>query len=489
MKVGFFRSPEHFARHITPEYRRLPFRFIRWGDGRVFLSNDAGEWTFLQEEAFSSFVSGTLRPASEDYQTLKSKHMLADSSSTVPLHLLATKIRTKYDFLEGFTSLHMFVVTLRCDHSCPYCQVSRVTTDRHKYDMSPDTAVRAVDWVFRSPSPVLKIEFQGGEALLNFERVRQIVELVERRNAQAGRQIEFVIATNLALLDDEMLSYCAEHRILLSSSLDGPEELHNANRPRPGHDSHRRFSDNLARARAVLGKDRVGALMTTTERSLEQPEAIIDEYVRLGFESVFVRPISPYGFAVRTKLGMRYQVDSFLEFYKRAFRRVIFWNRQGVHITETYAQIILRKLLTPFSTGYVDLQSPSGLGISAIVYNYNGEIYASDEGRMLAEMGDFRFRLGHLDSDDYQSVMGGDNLRGIIEDSIAMALPSCSDCAFVPYCGSDPVYNWTTQRNVVGHRPTSGFCRKHMGLFRYLIDTLGGEDDFTRQLMNRWATS
>jgi len=43
-----------------------------------------------------------------------------------------------------------------------------------------------------------------------------------------------VIATNLALLDDEILEFCAEQDVHLSTSLDGPQNLHNGNRRRPG---------------------------------------------------------------------------------------------------------------------------------------------------------------------------------------------------------------------------------------------------------------
>jgi His-Xaa-Ser system radical SAM maturase HxsB len=487
MKAGFFRSPQEFRTTTTNGYRLLPFRFLRWSDERVFVSTDVGEWTFLSRDEFDSFVRGSLHQENPAFARLKSKHFLTDSESTLPVQLVATKFRTKYAFLDGFTSLHMFVVTLRCDHSCPYCQVSRVTEDKSRYDMSAATAERAVEWMFRSPSPLLKVEFQGGESLLNFDRVRSIVKMVEARNRTEQRDIEFVIATNLSNLSDEVLSFCAEHAILLSSSLDGPEALHNMNRPRPGNDSHARFVTNLAKARATLGHDRVGALMTTTEKSLTCPEEIVDEYVRLNFDSIFVRPLSPYGFAIRTKQAYRYQVDAFLEFYKRALNRVIEWNRRGVPIIETYAQLLLRKLLTPFATGYVDLQSPAGVGISAIVYNYDGDVYASDEGRMLAEMSDSSFRLGNLNFDDYASIMGGPYLQGLIQQSCSYVLPQCSECAFMPFCGSDPVYNWATQRDIAGHRPTSAFCRKHMALFKYFIERLEHADDFERELMVRWA--
>ena len=485
MKANFFRSAEAFE--ADTRYRPLPFRFMRWSDDRVFLSNDVGDWSFLPAATFQDFATGQLSRQSPAFADLKAKHFLTDGTSSLPLQLLATKYRTKKAFLDGFTALHLFVVTLRCDHSCPYCQVSRVSEDRNSYDMTRDTAIKAVDFMFRSPSPALKVEFQGGESLLHFEAVRWIVEAVEARNVSEQRDINFVIATNLSQLTDETLDYCAAHAIDLSTSLDGPAFLHNANRPRPGRDSYERVVASLARARARLGHDRVSALMTTTQESLRYPVEIVDEYVAQGFHALFLRNISPYGFAVRTKQSIRYETTAFLDFFKAALAHIIDLNRNGTPMVEVFSQILLRKMLTPFSTGYVDLQSPAGAGLGAVVYNYDGDIYASDEGRMLAEMQDKSFRLGNLHTDRYEAVMGGDRMRTIVEQSCSETLPGCSECAFLPFCGADPVFHWATQGDLVGHRPTSAFCQKNMGIIHHLLDLLTGDDLFTRQLLTSWA--
>jgi hypothetical protein len=60
----------------------------------------------------------------------------------------------------------------------------------------------------------------------------------------------------------------------------------------------------------VLGADRLSALMTTTTDSLQRVEEIIDTYVDLGLRSIFLRPISPYGFARRTRGGADYGVTA-----------------------------------------------------------------------------------------------------------------------------------------------------------------------------------
>ena len=483
-----FQEQESF-RPNSDGYKLLPFRFIRWLEDEVLLINEVGEHVFLNPAQFSDLVSHRLRRTHPAYVSLKTKHFLLDSGSTVPLELLAAKYRTKKSFLDGFTSLHMFVVTLRCDHSCPYCQVSRVSTDKKRFDMSMETARRSVDLMFCSPAPAIKVEFQGGETLINFELVRFIVDHTKKKNEEAQKDIEFVVATNLSYLDDEILTYMREQSILISTSLDGPAFIHNANRPRLGNNSYELTVQNIRRAKEVLGEDRIDALMTTTNLSLDHPTEIVDEYVRQGFNSIFLRAISPYGFATRSKASSEYSVSRFLSFYKIALDYIIDLNRRGIDFTEVYAQILLRKILTPFATSYVDLQSPAGAGISAVAYNYDGEVYASDEARMLVEMGDKTFRLGNVHEDSYEQIFGGDVVRTLVESSCVEALPGCCDCAFQSFCGADPIFNHTTQGDIVGHRPTSAFCTKNMEIIKHLFGLIRSEDDFVKRLFMSWATS
>jgi uncharacterized protein len=485
--VSLFHARERYTPN-DPGYRLLPFRFMRWKQEELLLVNEVGEFIFLEEDCFRDLIARRLSPSHPRYRDLKAMHFLADGTSNVPIELLATKYRTKKSFLDGFTKLHMFVVTLRCDHSCHYCQVSRVSTNRSQYDMPAETAMRAVDLMFQSPSPVLKIEFQGGEPLLNFDAIRLIVEYAEERNLLEGRDLEFVVTSNLVPITDEILAFLQEHSVLVSTSLDGPAFIHNANRARKGNDSYEITVRNLDRVRRALGHDRVSAIMTTTKLSLEHPEEIVDEYVRQGFHGVFLRSISPYGFASRTGEAVRYEMAEFVAFYKKALDHIIEVNRAGIDFLEVYAQILLTKVLTPFATRYVDLQSPAGAGLSAVAYNYNGDVYASDEARMLSEMGDESFRLGNVHRHDYAEIFGGETLRSLTMASIQETLPGCTECALLPYCGADPVFHHRTQGDVMGHRPTSAFCLKNMSILRHLFDLLRGGDPFVRGLFLSWAT-
>ncbi|MDD5493743.1 MAG: His-Xaa-Ser system radical SAM maturase HxsB [Dehalococcoidia bacterium] len=464
----------------------LPCRFVNLDDNRYVLTNEVGEHLVVTRPQLEQFVRKTVSFHGDFYHDLKSKHFLIDDDSNVAVDLLALKYRTKAQQISQFTALHLFVVSLRCDYTCQYCQVSRQTDDKLAYDMSQETADRALEFVFRSPSPAIKIEFQGGEPLLNFPLIQYVVDQAKRINENHDKNIQFVITTNLSLLTDDILSFCLAHDICLSTSLDGPQDLHNLNRPRPGRNGYQLTVEGIRKAQAVLGRDKVGALMTTTEASLPRVREIIDTYLSLGMDAIFLRALSPYGFAVKTGQAYKYDVDRWFEFYKEGLNYVLEINRQGYPFVELYASMIINKIFSPFGTGYVDLQSPSGMAISAIVYNYDGDIYASDEARMLAEMGDKKFRLGSVHHDSYEDVILSDTVLDTLEATLSESLPMCNDCGFLPYCGTEPVYHHATQGDAVGHKATSGFCSKNMKIFRYLF-TLLEDDPEARKILLSWV--
>jgi His-Xaa-Ser system radical SAM maturase HxsB len=402
------------------------------------------------------------------------------------VRLIAAKLRTKKSFLRGGPSLYLFVVSLRCDHSCHYCQVSRQSPDRSRYDMSSDTARHAVTRIFESPSSILTVEFQGGEPLLAFPIIKQVVEDIVARNVREGRSITFTVTSTLHHATDDVLSFLKTHNFAVSTSIDGPASIHNANRANPTRDAHERTVASLQRAKEILGADRLAALTTLTRASLSMPEAIIDEYVRLGFRSIFLRPVSPYGFAVRAKRRIGYDVDEFLTFYQRALRYIIELNKRGIILEEAFATTLLTHILTPFPSNYTDLRSPAGAGLGVLVYNYDGSVYASDEGRMLAEMGDQTFRLGAVTA-SYADLMRSTAMQLLLATGVAESLPGCSDCAFLPFCGADPVHSLAKEGDPIGHRAFSDHCHRHMGLFELLFRYLADADPDVMRIFLAWV--
>jgi len=478
-----FESLDKYTNSKSFGYELLPFKFERLED-EIFISNLVGEFKILSQNEFEAFVNNHLPFESKTYSDLLAKHFIIEKNTSTPLELLSLKLRTKLSRLSQFTALHMFVVSLRCEHSCPYCQVSRQSDNKIAFDMTPEIADRALELTFRSPSPAIKIEFQGGEPLLNFPIIQHIVRSALEINKVAQKNLAFVIATNLAVLSDDVLSFCKSNNVEISTSLDGPRELHNSNRPRPNNNSYELAIEGIRKARDYLGVDHVSALMTTTKASLGQVKNIIDEYIKQDFSGIFLRPLSPYGFAIKTKWYKSYDVDEWLKFYFEGLDYIIELNRNGLKFQEFYARMILTKMLTPYQTGYVDMMSPAGAGIAAVVYNYDGDVFASDESRMLAEMGDKSFRLGNVLTNTYREIFTNDFLLDALEKSFTGSAPMCSNCAFEPYCGSDPVYHHATQGDVLGKKWESGFCQRNLSIFRKLIEYY--QDPEIKRIFESW---
>ncbi|MCY2928046.1 MAG: His-Xaa-Ser system radical SAM maturase HxsB [Planctomycetota bacterium] len=483
---GPFAPREEYQARTGSSYGLLPLRFLSLEDGRYLLTNLVGEHLVLPRSTLRQLVGHQLPMNATAYHDLKSKHFIMDGDSTVGLDLLAAKYRTKQSLLPNLTSLFMLVTTLRCDHACRYCQVSHRGQAEPGVDMSRATADHAIEFMFASPSPAIKVEFQGGESLLHFDLVKHIVEEAEKANEDAGKDLQFVIATNLSALSDGMLEFCSAHDIFISTSLDGPRDLHNKNRPKIGGDSHEDVVRGIRRVREALGPYKVSALMTTTRESLSCPRQIVDEYVRQGFSSVFLRSLNPYGAAAGPGFVDDYSIEEWLVFYKEALAYIIELNRGGLFFREEFAALLLRKMLTPYPTGYVDLQSPAGIGIAGIVVNYDGTVYASDESRMLAEMGDKTFALGDVATDTYEDIIGSDKLHGILAATMTEGMPECHDCACQPYCGSDPVRHYRTQGDMVGFKPSSEFCKKTLGVTTHLVRLLQ-DDPGAADILAQWA--
>ena len=471
-----FASAEQFY-DLDRGLQLLPFRFRRTSTDRYLVSNIVGDFISLTGEELRRVAELRLSPGDGLYEKAYAAHLTTRKGQTAQLQILAMRLRSRMSFLSEMTPLHIFVVSLRCEHSCPYCQVSRQSTDRSRFDMSQETAQRALRIALESPSPRIKIEFQGGEPLLNFPLIKDIVTAAKSQAKAADKQIEFVIASNLALLSDEVLQFCKAHEVLISTSLDGPADLHNKNRPRPGGNSYQLAVRGIKLAQNVLGPDRVCALMTTTEASLERANEIIDEYVALELGGIFLRPLSPYGFAVKTKAFQRYDATRWLDFYRRGLRHILDLNHKGIRFQEFYTSLLLQRMLTDRPSGYVDLRSPAGIGLGALVYNYDGKVFASDEGRMLAEMGDDTFEIGHVSTASYRSLVLSDKLIELVASSLSQCAPECVDCVFEAHCGADPVYHHATQGDAVGIKPLSEFCARQKGVIGELLDIMEASPD------------
>jgi uncharacterized protein len=469
--------------------------FFRWREvgEHVVVTNLEGRYLLLSLDEFKRFAEGRVEAGSPLHQRLDEANLLRASYR---VEEAAAALRRRKSFLQGGgVSLGILVVTLRCNETCVYCHASRANMEAVQTDMSLETAEKAVDLLLATTSPSITIEFQGGEPLVNFAAVQRVIEAAKAKNQAIGKRLEFTMVTNLALMDEEKLGYLLANHVQICTSIDGPEKLHNAQRKLPTGDAHQRavrWIKEINHRYEAMGLDptlyHVEALLTTTRETLPLWKEVVDTYVGLGCRALFLRPIDPFGFAERTRLRVEYPRSQYMEFYRRAVDYMIELNKQGVEILERYAAIFLTKILGGEDPNFLDLRSPAGTGIGQMAVNYDGKVFTCDEGRMLHEMGDDTFLLGHVDTHRYRELVGHETVRAAVIASNLDGQPDCTNCAYNPYCGTVPANNHKTAGSLFGRMRESAICAVHKGIQDYLFEKLATADAETRAILERWTT-
>lgn len=437
------------------------------------ITNDWGRYALLKADEFQDFIGGRLDPKSPVRQKLKEGGFIKGEENRAELILSFRGIK---NHLWSAPGLHIVVVTLRCNLKCVYCHSSVVGQDKTEFDMTEETAKKSVDLIFSSPSQGLTIEFQGGEPLMNWPVIKFIVEYSSKKAKAQKRGLQLALISNLSLMNEERMDFLIKNKVSLSTSLDGPRALHNVNRIALGGASH---ADVIRWIKYYQGKTGrgIGALMTTTKKSLAYPKEIVDEYRGLGLNELFLRPLHYLGFAKRSWAAIGYEDSQYIEFYRKAMDYILELNRAGEFFRESSSTMILNKILNSWDSGYVDLRSPCGATLGQISYNYDGDVYTCDEGRMVAADGDKLFKVGNVQTSSYKSLIGHATTRACCSASNMEGQPMCFSCAYKPYCGICPVLNYATQNTIWGRMPTNSYCYVFMHIFDYLFEKLANPEN------------
>ncbi len=269
MKIN---DPELYS---PKNYQLLPFRFERIGPNSCLLVNEVGEHCYLNNHELEMLVNGSLEPSCMAFQKLYSKSFVYTEENNYSLRTFCSKYKARKSFIFDGPALHIFVLTLRCENSCDYCQVTRRNPDAKKYDMPLHVARQSVYRMFECPAKNLTVEFQGGEPLLAFDVMKFIIELSVEQNTHHNKNLQFVVATSLQNINEEMLEFFHQHDVHISTSVDGPEWLHKKNRPSCHSNSYESTLKGLEQARKILGHDKIAGMTTITKSSLSSSKAII----------------------------------------------------------------------------------------------------------------------------------------------------------------------------------------------------------------------
>lgn len=119
-----------------------------------------------------------------------------------------------------------------CNMKCTYCFAGQGAFGGKPSLMTADIGKKALDFLVLKSGKArnLEVDFFGGEPLLNFAAVKEIVAYGRGLEKTAGKKFNFTLTTNALLLDEETLDYMAANDISLILSLDGRKEVNDRHR-------------------------------------------------------------------------------------------------------------------------------------------------------------------------------------------------------------------------------------------------------------------
>ena len=346
------------------------------------------------------------------------------------MRLLEEK-RTEYIRPPGLETMYL-IVTDSCNLGCKYCFINLNMPEGYEHKvMNLDAGKEAVDMFFanlaRNPPDYAKhkktILFYGGEPLLNFDLIRDLVEYIEvaykKELKDMGEMFQISMVTNGTLIDEEMAAFMAARRnFLVSVSIDGVEEVHDRCRQRAsGRGS---FAETIRGYQTLrrAGKETIGVSATIDEHNIDRLPDLLELQKLHGFGSVNLNPLTDTDKRSVSLDYMKTASKRILEYFELARQAGIYEDR------------MMRKL-NAFKENRIHAYDCHALG-SQLVVSPGGELGVCHEG-----VGVRQFFFSRMSKDfDFHA-------NPIIAEwkcRTPLNMPQCYDCPAIGICGGGCAY-------------------------------------------------
>ncbi len=178
-------------------------------------------------------------------------------------------------------------LTFNCNLTCAYCFIRE--KNQHER-MSFATAARAIDLLMeRAAFPTVNITLIGGEPLLEFDLIKQIVPYAVDAARRRNIIVTWSVTTNGTLLNETILKYFAQNRINMLLSVDGGQK---------NHDRYRRTKSGEGTWQKIAGlipliknyQPWLGARMTVSTEAIGDMREDFKQLVDLGINQFIIAP-------------------------------------------------------------------------------------------------------------------------------------------------------------------------------------------------------
>ena len=180
-----------------------------------------------------------------------------------------------------------------CNLRCKYCFAEEGKYHGKREQMSLETGKKAIDFLISHSGKRhnLELDFFGGEPLMNFEVLKEVVEYGKQQAEKAGKVFKFTCTTNGVLLDEDKRNYLNEEMDNIVLSLDGRKEVNDYARPTANNKgSYDIIIDKFKAMRHIRGDKSYFIRGTFTAKNLDFCNDVL-EMNDLGFDQVSIEPV------------------------------------------------------------------------------------------------------------------------------------------------------------------------------------------------------
>lgn len=307
-----------------------------------------------------------------------------------------------------------------CNLACKYCFADEGEYHGQKRElMSLEVGKRALDFLIENSGNRvnLEVDFFGGEPLMNFDVVKEIVAYGRSREKEAGKNFRFTLTTNGMLLNDEVMDFCNREISNVVLSLDGRKEVNDMMRPtRNGKGSYDIIVPKFQKFVENRGDKSYYVRGTFTRQNLDFTEDF-KCMADLGFKEISIEPVvSPDAceFAIREE-----DIEQICAEYDKLAKDIIERHRAGKPVTFFHYMIDLNGGPCVYKR-----LSGCGSGTEYLAVTPTGDLYPCHQ-----FVGNTDFLLGNI----YDGIKRTD----IVEEfklCNVYAKDKCKDCFARFYC-------------------------------------------------------
>ena len=329
---------------------------------------------------------------------------------------IAGKLKKKTSGVVKALCLHVAHI---CNLNCSYCFASQGKYNGERAVMSLEVGKRALDFLIENSGTRrnLEVDFFGGEPLMNFDVVKELVKYARGREKETGKNFRFTLTTNGMLIDDDVIDFANRECSNVVLSLDGRREVHDRYRvDYAGNGSWERIVPKFQKLVEARGGKNYYMRGTFTHAN---PDFLNDikEMLSLGFRELSMEPVvtSPDDPSALTEEDL----PTVLRQYEELAELMQEKRREGDPFTFYHYMIDLKDGPCIYKR-----VSGCGSGTEYMAVTPWGDLYPCHQ-----FVGDEKFRLGDV-------WHGVDNkaIQDEFESCNVYARPECRSCWAKLYC-------------------------------------------------------